>query len=255
LTQDVATDAVPQPAASGVEAAVRPFPTIWASIGWIVLYFLLQGLCIALGSAWVLGPKSMGSVVALQRNPQIIIWGGAIAAVLQIALMALYLKRHDRLKQIGLTHFGSMKLLPLLGLSFCVVIAAMVVNALYANFVIPGIKMQGEFVQILTNLEKSPANIMAGIFVVVIAAPLVEELLFRGLLQRALVSHLPVWGAILISSFAFSLVHGQLYAIPGLMSLSIAFGYIYHRTGSLRTNILLHIANNAFTLLIMQTSI
>jgi uncharacterized protein len=220
-----------------------------------VLYFLLQGLCIALGSAWVLGPKSMGSMEALQKSPQIIIWGGAIAAVLQIALMAFYLNRHDRLKQIGLTHFGSMKLLPLFGLSFCVVFAAMVMNALYANFVIPGIKMQGEFVQILANLEKTPANIVAGIFVVVIAAPVVEELLFRGLLQRALVSHLPAWGAILISSFAFSLVHGQLYAIPGLMSLSIAFGYIYHRTGSLRTNILLHIANNAFTLLIMQTSI
>lgn len=255
MSDDSATDAVPQPAASHVEAAARPFPTIWVSIGWIVLYFLLQGLSIALAAAWVLGPKSMGSMEALQKNPQIIIWGGTIAAVLQIALMTLYLQRHERLERIGLTHFGSMKPLPLLGLSFCVVIAAMVVNALYANFVIPGIKMQGEFVQILANLEKTPANIMAGIFVVVIAAPLVEELLFRGLLQRALVSHLPVWGAIIISSFAFSLVHGQLYAIPGLMSLSIAFGYIYHRTGSLRTNILLHIANNAFTLLMMQTAL
>jgi uncharacterized protein len=252
LTDTDLTDDVPQTAAPIDGVAVKPFPAILPSIGWIVLYFLLQGVCIALAAAFVLGPKSMGSVAALQSNPQIIIWGGTIAAVIQIILIGLYLKRDERMKQIGLTHFGSMKLLPLIGLSFCVVIVAMVVNAVYANFVIPGIKMQGEFVQILANLEMTPANIAAGIFVVVIAAPLAEELLFRGFLQRSLLHHVPVWAAILISSFAFSLVHGQFYAIPGLMSLSIAFGYIYHRTGSLRTNILLHMANNALTLLIMQ---
>jgi uncharacterized protein len=50
-------------------------------------------------------------------------------------------------------------------------------------------------------------------------------------------------------------VHLQPYAIPGLMSLSIAFGYLYHRTGSLRTNIILHMANNAFALILTQNFI
>jgi len=59
-------------------------------------------------------------------------------------------------------------------------------------------------------------------------------------------------GGILLSSFLFAVVHMQLYAIPGLMSLSIAFGYLYHRTGSLRTNIILHMANNAFALVVSQ---
>jgi membrane protease YdiL (CAAX protease family) len=36
------------------------------------------------------------------------------------------------------------------------------------------------------------------------------------------------------------------------MSLSIAFGYLYHRTRSLRTNIILHMANNAFALVMTQ---
>jgi membrane protease YdiL (CAAX protease family) len=80
----------------------------------------------------------------------------------------------------------------------------------------------------------------------------VEELLFRGFLQNALAKYVPIWGAIFLSSFLFALVHGQPYAIPGLMSLSIAFGYLYHRTGSLRTNIILHMANNVFALLVSQ---
>jgi membrane protease YdiL (CAAX protease family) len=77
-------------------------------------------------------------------------------------------------------------------------------------------------------------------------------LLFRGLLQNALAKYVPVWGAILLSSFLFALVHLQPYAIPGLMSLSIAFGYLYHRTGSLRTNIILHMANNVLALVLTQ---
>jgi membrane protease YdiL (CAAX protease family) len=36
------------------------------------------------------------------------------------------------------------------------------------------------------------------------------------------------------------------------MTLSIAFGYLYHRTGSLRTNFILHMANNVFALLMTQ---
>jgi uncharacterized protein len=128
----------------------------------------------------------------------------------------------------------------------------MLFNVFYAKVIIPGIKMQGEYVKILANLEMTPINIAVGIFVVIIAAPLVEELLFRGFLQRALTNYLPAWAAIVISSLPFALVHGQPYAIPGLMSLSIAFGYLYHRTGSLRHNIILHMANNAFTLIVVQ---
>nr|WP_246156203.1 CPBP family intramembrane glutamic endopeptidase [Sphingorhabdus profundilacus] len=104
----------------------------------------------------------------------------------------------------------------------------------------------------LASIPRTPVNIIAGFFAFAIAAPLVEELLFRGFLQNALTRFVPVWAAILLSSFAFALVHLQPYAIPGLMSLSIAFGYLYHRTGSLRTNILLHILNNTAALLLTQ---
>jgi uncharacterized protein len=112
--------------------------------------------------------------------------------------------------------------------------------------------MQEEMAKILASIPRTPMNIAAGFFAIAIAAPLVEELLFRGLLQNSLARHMPIWGAIILSSLCFAAVHLQPYAIPGLMSLSIAFGYLYHRTGSLRMNILLHMANNAFALLITQ---
>ena len=232
--------------------APLPFPRVLPSIGWIVLYFVLQGVCVAIAASILQDITKLGDVGALKENPEIILWGASASAIIQLMLMAIYLRKDDRMFRLGLTHFGHMNFSRVLGLAFVLVLAAMAFNAFYANFIIPGIKMQGEYAEIMANLQMTPANIAAGIFVVVVAAPLVEELLFRGFLQRALTNRLPVWAAIVISSLPFALVHGQPYAIPGLMSLSIAFGYLYHRTGSLRTNIMLHMANNAFTLTLMQ---
>jgi uncharacterized protein len=241
-----------QPAEALAEKAPKPFPAILPSIGWIVLYFLLQGICMIVITAGLLGVDKLGDPTAVENNPAVLLWGVTSSAVIQLLLMWIYLGKQGRMERIGLTHFGQMKFWHVVCLALALVAAAMLFNVFYAKVIIPGIKMQGEYVKILANLEMTPINIAVGIFVVIIAAPLVEELLFRGFLQRALTNYLPAWAAIVISSLPFALVHGQPYAIPGLMSLSIAFGYLYHRTGSLRHNIILHMANNAFTLIVVQ---
>jgi len=182
----------------------------------------------------------------------VILWGLVLSAAVQLLLMWLYLRKLGRFERLGLNSFGHMPPLRALGLAVLLVVAAMAFNFIYATYVIPGIGMQEEMAKILASIPRTPINIAAGFFAIAIAAPLVEELLFRGFLQNSLARHMPIWGAIILSSLCFAAVHLQPYAIPGLMSLSIAFGYLYHRTGSLRMNILLHMGNNAFALLITQ---
>jgi uncharacterized protein len=242
LAHSALTETLPQPAASDNEAAARPFPTIWASIGWIVLYFLLQGVCTAILLVSGVGGADPSNIQSAASNPMVILWGLVLSAAVQLLLMWLYLRKPGR----------HMPPLRALGLAVLLVIAAMAFNFIYATYVIPGIGMQEEMAKILASIPRTPVNIAAGFFAIAIAAPLVEELLFRGFLQNSLARHMPIWGAIILSSLCFAAVHLQPYAIPGLMSLSIAFGYLYHRTGSLRMNILLHMANNAFALLITQ---
>jgi membrane protease YdiL (CAAX protease family) len=99
----------------------------------------------------------------------------------------------------------------------------MIFNFIYATYVIPGVGMQEGIAKVLADIDRTPLNMATIFFAIAIAAPIVEELLFRGLLQNALAKYMPIWGAILLSSFLFALVHLQLYAIPALMSLSIAF--------------------------------
>lgn len=227
--------------------APRPYPGLWPTIGFIILYFGLQILSTILIMAgsdnWTATPTP---------TPISVIFGLVASAIVQLLLMWLYLRSNNRLAIFGLTDFGKIPLPRAAGIAALCVIAAMAFNFVYATYIIPGIGMQDEMAKILAGIARTPLNIAAIFFAIAIAAPVVEEVLFRGMLQNALTKYLPIWAAILLSSFLFALVHGQPYAIPGLMSLSIAFGYLYHRTGSLRTNIILHMANNAFALLVMQ---
>ncbi len=234
------------------EKAPKPFPAILPSVGWIVLYFVLQGLCTGILVAAGVGGANPSNAATAVQNPIIILWGLVTAALVQLFLMWFYLRKDGRIGKLGLDHFGTISLGRTTGLAVVLVAAAMVFNYVYATYIIPGIGMQEEMAKMLASIPRTPINIAAGFFAIAVAAPLVEELLFRGLLQNALGKYVPVWGAIILSSFLFSLVHLQPYAIPGLMSLGIAFGYLYHRTGSLRTNIILHMANNALALTLTQ---
>lgn len=246
---DDLTAAATQPAEAEKKDA---FPGILPAIGWIVLYFILQGVCTAAILLAGVGGADPQNAAAAVQNPIVILWGLVSAAVIQLLLMWLYLRKDGRMEKLGLTHFGSMSFGRATGLAVVVVAAAMIFNYLYATYVIPGIGMQEEMAKMLASIPRTPVNMAAGFFAIAIAAPLVEELLFRGFLQKALARYLPIWGAIIVSAFLFALVHLQFYAIPGLMSLGIAFGYLYHRTGSLRTNIVLHMVNNAVALIATQ---
>jgi len=79
---------------------------------------------------------------------------------------------------------------------------------------------------------------------VVIAAPVTEEILYRGLLQETLrrIGAGP-WTAILITSAIFAAMHFSTaapHAIAGLFVLSIGFGWAFERTGRLAAPILMH---------------
>lgn len=87
-------------------------------------------------------------------------------------------------------------------------------------------------------------HVLLGGLVVVVAAPIGEELFFRGLLFGGLRRSLPFWVAALISSAVFALVHVYLLLMPLLFLVGFGLAYIYERNGSLVTSIAAHAAFN-----------
>lgn len=86
----------------------------------------------------------------------------------------------------------------------------------------------------------------------VVLAPLVEELLFRGLLQSLLRKYLDhPWHAVLLTSAVFALFHlNTPQNTPALFLLSLVLGYNYERCGRLWAPILCHAVFNGIMILL-----
>jgi membrane protease YdiL (CAAX protease family) len=88
------------------------------------------------------------------------------------------------------------------------------------------------------------------VLVVVVGAPLVEELVYRGLLQRALQSVVGGAGALVLGSMWFSLIHLSPVEYPGLLLAGLVFGAWLTFTGRIGGAILTHAAFNATGLIL-----
>jgi membrane protease YdiL (CAAX protease family) len=101
------------------------------------------------------------------------------------------------------------------------------------------------------DIAEGFGTIPVQVLLIVIAAPVSEELCFRGMLFGGLREKLPRIGAALIAGLIF----GGLHALTGVSAVPplIAFGFIlsllYEKTGSVVPGILLHMLNNSVALL------
>ncbi|MGY6529732.1 MAG: CPBP family intramembrane glutamic endopeptidase [Cyanobacterium sp.] len=81
-----------------------------------------------------------------------------------------------------------------------------------------------------------------------VAAPIFEEIIFRGFLLPSLTRYMPVWGAIVLSGFIFAIAHLSLSEILPLATLGILLGVVYSRSRSLLSSIMVHSLWNSGTL-------
>lgn len=90
----------------------------------------------------------------------------------------------------------------------------------------------------------------AAVISTVILAPLLEELLCRGIILRGLLKHTSAFMAIFWSALIFAVIHlNPFQALPAFL-LGIFMGWTYYKTGSLKLTILMHFTNNLLSLLI-----
>jgi len=103
--------------------------------------------------------------------------------------------------------------------------------------------------------RRDPRGVGLVIIAAVVAAPLVEELFFRRILQGWLEARLPDADgavAIAISAAAFALAHqGHGIAYVPLFPLGLVLGFIARRTGSIVPCILLHALFNAVSVALL----
>ncbi len=101
------------------------------------------------------------------------------------------------------------------------------------------------------DIAESFGAIPVQILLIVIAAPVSEEVCFRGLVFGGLRTRLPRIAAALISGLVFGGLHATtgVTAVPPLIFFGFLLALLYEKTGSIVPGILLHMLNNAVALI------
>jgi membrane protease YdiL (CAAX protease family) len=252
----------PQPAGYTAERLVtddqgRVFPTLGISLLMIGIYFVLQIVCtiFVVGVSSLFDPElrksltsgtSTGVSDTFQDGSGAVFLGGLVLAgtIMTIGMM-LHLRDHGRLRVIGWNTPNRISIGETIGLSVALLIVNGILTAIYTK-ALDGRELQKETSDMIKAIDRTPLNLMLIFGSIAIVAPVVEELLFRGYLQNALARKMKPGFAIAIASAVFGAIHLQPLAFPVLTLLGAIFGFLYHRTGSLKVTMTLHLINNTF---------
>jgi uncharacterized protein len=243
-------------------------PGLWAAAGFITLYFLLQAvvsgliaMMMGLFTGYVQmdrGIKPVGAEIRTMLDqpgmPAILLM--LTLGVATAILLPMVRRKWPRLwSQATTPGLGVVQPMnrAFFALAVVVGLTAPLVGGLLTALLTHG-KTVTQDIQDL-GLQTPLALRIALVVVVASLGPIVEELLFRGVLLSALMQRWRAGGSIAISALLFALVHlpsmqWQWYALPDLALLAAALAWLRLRSGSLWPAVLAHGINNLLAVVV-----
>jgi len=213
-----------------------PHPSLKIIFGLILAGFILAGLL----SIFSLAGASTSSLLVFGE-------------ILLIVPTIVYLNRKNyNLQEV----FRFTKIDPqIVYLSFPLGLSITVLNDEIDRIISSFIEISPEWQEILAqNLTAdSPLEWFNLFFGTVVLAGIFEEMLFRGMLQKAFERKFELQQAIFLTAFVFAIIHLPFWLIQ-IMILGTILGFIAWRSNSIIPTIILHCLNNGFALIFANTN-
>lgn len=106
------------------------------------------------------------------------------------------------------------------------------------------------FAELMGNAFLAKDRFGSLFFMLVIVPPVMEELLFRGIILRGLLGRFRPGTAVVLSATLFALTHMNPWQLIPPFALGVMFGWLYLRTGSLWPCVVGHALNNLLFLIV-----
>jgi len=203
--------------------------------GAILLYLTIRATI--LGGATDIMAISQSVNAMLMENLALIM---LISYAITVPLSMLIVKSTPTYKDFPKEKWKISKLLLLLMISIGVMMAGNIISLMGQGLVtlVTGHEMSNPLNAILND-----DNIIGGIVMVVLIAPIIEEFLFR----KVLLDRVRIYGdrvAILLSGILFGLFHGNLFQVVYATMLGMVLAYVYLKTKRISYCIGLHMLIN-----------
>lgn len=232
--------------------------TILIPLGFMILHFLVINVvaivvlifALIIGSGGALDMNALAdpeyiNQLIIERNSQITVFYAL--AILPVYLIYIYFARRKRPDTVFIKRAGVLDFLP----SLAIMVGTMGLTNLYFVLLTQIAENNGFIAKLMKDYEELSALAFSTdtdylwlILGIGIAAPVVEELLFRGIIQGELRQAMPEWAAVVVQAALFAAFHMQpiqssYVLLPGLM-----LGAAYAWTKSLWVPIIMHIFFN-----------
>lgn len=192
----------------------------------------------------------------LIKEPQTILGIELLSYALQISVFIIgpYLlvrrKYGLSLASLGITRPSWQMIV---GIGCCGGLALYLLNLVLTTLltaILPAAWIKEQSVVLLLQMAASPGEYAAVIVIILVLAPLGEELLFRAFLYPALRKYLRAGKTILLCGLIFAAVHLNLLAFLPLCAAGIGFSYMYEKHHNLFCNVTAHMLWNGLSLLL-----
>ena len=245
------TAPAPGPGGSGEAPAERP-PNVAATWGpgrvgvGVLVLLVLSVIEVAIVSAFDPSLDSLGARLAAQAL--------LAATLIGVALGVASERRFPGTSSVPRAALGLRR--PLrspYAIAGAAYLAYIVVALVYSAFVHPH---QRDITRDL-GFGHGDIGTVAAALLIVVAAPISEEVFFRGFIFGGFRRRLPFMAAALLSAAIFGLFHytgsGSLTVVPQLAILGFALCWVYEETGSIYPTIAIHMVNNAFAFVVLTS--
>lgn len=216
-------------------------------------------------AAWLVGNIAAGAVLSGSGEDTVAkaghgwLLGISVAQWLPLLVAMWWLSRRSGSGKFAADYGLSFRPIDLIGIPIGIATQVVLIPLLYVPLerIWPATFGNDDIEKRARDLYGHPSTVGLAllILVTVVGAPLVEELVYRGLLQGSLGRTLHQWrggvALVLVAAF-FALVHFSPVEYPGLFVIGLILGVCALRTGRLGMGILTHAAFNATALALVR---
>jgi hypothetical protein len=213
------------------------YPTLFQGLGIVLLFFflsMLSGLLAGLGyfsgkPVWIDFMEMMGYLLAA---------GGTLFFVIRV-------KTRGYGERPALVHKKSHPI------NVLIVLVLTVMGLLVIDPLTNLIPMPEEVRELF---EQMFSKSVPAFFTAVVFAPILEELIFRGIVLEGFLKNYSPVKAILLTNVLFGLAHLNPWQFAGAFLMGILISWVYYKTKNLLLPVLMHLLNNLLSFLFLYLS-
>jgi len=221
------------------ETKTKHFPTIKGAIHLVVLYIFIQTI---IDFPLALLDYYKGTDYLYNPIKKVVLGVGSVVFILYYA----YRRAGVPLKELfPLKLFNILMLFPVVCFLWAAQNLIGEVNVALDKVLPP----PAWFWELFNKIFESDYGIYGAILKVAIIAPIVEELIFRGVIMHGLMRNYSKFTAVFVSALMFALFHLNPWQFPATFILGIVLGILMVRTRNILLCILGHSINNGLVLL------